>query len=201
MFWKSAQPYNRLWWNCFCFIDDIVPASRAFVYTNAILLCKMLVGLCPNPICSASCRCRLRVFSKRFYLYMVEFQDSCALQFWWRHLKPNEQPATASTVSEVMMLAVLRSERKTFDIFAGSWYTTSNTWATLLTNTWATCGVRSIQTKKPPEGGEDKSTSYSSESHSLNRPMPSVMAVAPKKRTKQINSAASRMKNWSQVWR
>ena len=57
---------------------------------------------------------------------MVEFQDSCALQFWWRHLKPNEQPATASTVSEVMMLAVLRSERKTFDIFAGSWYTTSN---------------------------------------------------------------------------
>ena len=67
MFWKSAQPYNRLWWNCFCFIDDIVPASRAFVYTNAILLCKMLVGLCPNPICSASCRCRLRVCSKHFY--------------------------------------------------------------------------------------------------------------------------------------
>ena len=105
---------------------NTIVASRAFVYTNAILLCKMLVGLCPNPICSASCRCRLRVFSKRFYLYMVEFQDSCALQFWWRHLKPNEQPATASTVSEVMMLAVLRSERKTFDIFAGSWYTTSN---------------------------------------------------------------------------
>ena len=24
-------------------------ASRAFVYTNAILLCKMLVGLCPIP--------------------------------------------------------------------------------------------------------------------------------------------------------
>ena len=45
----------------------IVVASRAFVYTNAILLCKMLVGLCPNPICSASCRCRLRVCSKHFY--------------------------------------------------------------------------------------------------------------------------------------
>ena len=42
-------------------------ASRAFVYTNAILLCKMLVGLCPNPICSASCRCRRRVCSKHFY--------------------------------------------------------------------------------------------------------------------------------------
>ena len=42
-------------------------ASRAFVYTNAILLCKMLVGLCPNPICSASCRCRLRVCSKHFH--------------------------------------------------------------------------------------------------------------------------------------
>ena len=26
-----------------------VSASRAFVYTNAILLCKMLVGLCPIP--------------------------------------------------------------------------------------------------------------------------------------------------------
>lgn len=179
----------------------IVVASRAFVYTNAIFALQNACWAVPNPLHSAPFRCRLRVFSKRFYLYMVEFQDSCALQFWWRHLKPNEQPATASTVSEVMMLAVLRSERKTFDIFAGSWYTTSNTWATLLTNTWATCGVRSIQTKKPPEGGEDKSTSYSSESHSLNRPMPSVMAVAPKKRTKQINSAASRMKNWSQVWR
>ena len=45
----------------------IVVASRAFVYTNAILRCKMLVGLCPNPICSASCRCRLRVCSKHFY--------------------------------------------------------------------------------------------------------------------------------------
>ena len=42
-------------------------ASRAFVYTNAILLCKMLVGLCPIPICSASCRCRRRVCSKHFY--------------------------------------------------------------------------------------------------------------------------------------
>ena len=27
----------------------------------------MLVGLCPNPICSASCRCRLHVCSKHFY--------------------------------------------------------------------------------------------------------------------------------------
>ena len=27
----------------------------------------MLVGLCPNPICSASCRCRRRVCSKHFY--------------------------------------------------------------------------------------------------------------------------------------
>ena len=35
MFWKSAQPYNRPWWNYFCFIDDIVPASSADVYTSA----------------------------------------------------------------------------------------------------------------------------------------------------------------------
>ena len=27
----------------------------------------MLVGLCPNPVCSASCRCKLRVCFKRFY--------------------------------------------------------------------------------------------------------------------------------------
>ena len=101
-------------------------ASRAFVYTNTIFALQNACWAVPNPLHSAPFRCRLRVFSKRFYLYMVEFQDSCALQFWWRHLKPNEQPATASTVSEVMMLAVLRSERKTFDIFAGSWYTTSN---------------------------------------------------------------------------
>ena len=52
---------------------------------------------------------------------------------------------------------------------------------------------RSPQTKKPPEGGKNKS--HSSVSHSLNRSMPSVIAVAPKKRTKQINSATSRMKN------
>lgn len=104
----------------------IVVASRAFVYTNAIFALQNACWAVPNPLHSAPFRCRLRVFSKRFYLYKVEFQDSCALQFWWRHLKPNEQPATASTVSEVIMLAVLRSERKTFDISAGSWYTTSN---------------------------------------------------------------------------
>ena len=78
----------------------------------------------PNPLHSAPFRCRLRVFSKRFYLYKVEFQDSCALQFWWRHLKPNEQPATASTVSEVIMLAVLRSDRNgkhsTFSLVHGT---------------------------------------------------------------------------------
>ena len=104
----------------------IVAASRAFVYTNAIFASQNACWAVPNPLHSAPFRCRLRVFSKRFYLYKVELQDICTLQFWWKHLKPNEQPATASTVSEVMMLAVLRSERKTFDIFAGSWYTTSN---------------------------------------------------------------------------
>lgn len=36
---------------------------------------------------------------------------------------------------------------------------------------------------------------YSSANHSLNRPMPSVMAVAPKKRTKQRNSATSKIRN------
>lgn len=73
-------------------------ASRAFVYTNAILLCKMLVGLCPNPICSASCQCRLRVCSKHFhnkkdslglfhegrilgYLHLSGFRFFCAALF------------------------------------------------------------------------------------------------------------------------
>ena len=104
----------------------IVVASRAFVYTNAIFALQNACWAVPNPLHSAPFRCRPRVFSKRFYLYKVELQDICTLQFWWKHLKPNEQPATASTVSEAMMLAVLRSERKTFDISAGSWYTTSN---------------------------------------------------------------------------
>jgi hypothetical protein len=31
------------------FIDDIVPASRAFVYTNAILLCKNACWAMPKP--------------------------------------------------------------------------------------------------------------------------------------------------------
>ena len=52
----------------------IVVASRASWYQLAIFESdfskskfKMLVGLCLNPVCSASCRCRLRVCSKRFY--------------------------------------------------------------------------------------------------------------------------------------
>lgn len=56
-------------------------ASRAFVYTNAIFALQNACWAVPNPPHSAPFRCRLRVFSKRFYLYKVEFQDSCALQF------------------------------------------------------------------------------------------------------------------------
>ena len=56
-------------------------ASRAFVYTNAIFASQNACWAVPNPLHSAPFRCRLRVFSKRFYLYKVEFQDSCALQF------------------------------------------------------------------------------------------------------------------------
>ena len=43
--------------------------SQAGHSSIQMLFCfaKMLVGLCPNPSCSASCRCRLRVCSKRFY--------------------------------------------------------------------------------------------------------------------------------------
>ncbi len=43
--------------------------SQAGHSSIQMLFCfaKMLVGLCPNPICSASCRCRLRVCSKLFY--------------------------------------------------------------------------------------------------------------------------------------
>ena len=53
---------------------NIYAASSASWYQLAIFESdfskskfKMLVGLCPNPICSASCRCRLRVCSKHFY--------------------------------------------------------------------------------------------------------------------------------------
>ena len=43
--------------------------SQAGHSSIQMLFCfaKMLVGLCPNPSCSASCRCRLRICSKRFY--------------------------------------------------------------------------------------------------------------------------------------
>ena len=55
--------------------DETVFVSSMTLYQQAghssiqMLFCfaKMLVGLCPNPICSASCRCRLRVCSKHFY--------------------------------------------------------------------------------------------------------------------------------------
>ena len=40
--------------------DYTTMASRAAVYTAAILRCKMLVGKIPNPFGSAPSRCRLR---------------------------------------------------------------------------------------------------------------------------------------------
>ena len=42
-------------------------ASRAFVYTNAIFALQNACWAVPNPLHSAPFRCRLRVFSKRFY--------------------------------------------------------------------------------------------------------------------------------------
>ena len=55
--------------------DETIFVSSMTLYRQAghssiqMLFCfaKMLVGLCPNPICSASCRCRRRVCSKHFY--------------------------------------------------------------------------------------------------------------------------------------
>ena len=55
--------------------DETIFVSSMTLYQQAghssiqMLFCfaKMLVGLCPNPICSASCRCRRRVCSKHFY--------------------------------------------------------------------------------------------------------------------------------------
>ena len=59
----------------------IVVASRAFVYTNAIFALQNACWGVPQTPLFCIFQCRLRVFSKRFYLYKVEFQDSCALQF------------------------------------------------------------------------------------------------------------------------
>ena len=36
----------------------------------------MLVGLCPNPLCSASGGCRLRIFAKRFFNLSA---DACGI--------------------------------------------------------------------------------------------------------------------------
>ena len=52
----------------------IVCASRAFVYTNAIFALQNACWAVPNPLSFCT-------VPKRFYLYKVEFQDICALQF------------------------------------------------------------------------------------------------------------------------
>ena len=45
----------------------IVAASRASVYTNAIFASQNACWEFPNPLCSASYRCRLRVPAERFF--------------------------------------------------------------------------------------------------------------------------------------
>jgi hypothetical protein len=49
--------------------------------------------------------------------------------------------------------------------------------------------------KKPPEGGKKIQNQIRSRSQPLNFSTPSTIAVAPTKRTKQKNSATSRIKN------
>ena len=41
-------------------------AGRPYIQTP-FLLCKMLVGIVPNPLCTASAGCRLRICAKCFY--------------------------------------------------------------------------------------------------------------------------------------
>ena len=82
MFWKSAQPYNRLWWNYFCFIDDIVPASSAFVRTNANFALQNACWEIPNPFWSAPFRCRLRVPSERFWMCQYKLSPKIRVAFW-----------------------------------------------------------------------------------------------------------------------
>lgn len=63
MFRKSAQPYNRLWWNYFYFIDDIVPAS----YASGYPLCQTrLVGVRPNPLMIAEVSSAATRFTNAF---------------------------------------------------------------------------------------------------------------------------------------
>ena len=59
------------------------------------------------------------------------------------------------------------------------------------------CGHLESPTKEKcrPEAAENFGFQTTSQIHSLNRWMPSVMAVAPKKRTKQANSATSKITN------
>ena len=45
------------------------------------LRCKMLVGLCPIPFILHHSDAGCAFFSKRFYLYKVELQEICTLQF------------------------------------------------------------------------------------------------------------------------
>lgn len=65
----------------------------------------MLVGLCPNPICSASCRCRRRVCSKHFY----NKKDSLGFFHEGRILEPQE-----SSLSRFLTLSFEDSAEKFF---------------------------------------------------------------------------------------
>ena len=67
---KPPKPYTR-------FLAKQSVASRAFVYTNAIFASQNACWAVPNPLHSAPFRCRLRVFSKRFYLYTIIGKIPC----------------------------------------------------------------------------------------------------------------------------
>ena len=50
-------------------------AGRSYIQTP-FLRCKMLVGIVPNPLCTASAGCRLRICAKCFYNEKKNTEDS-----------------------------------------------------------------------------------------------------------------------------
>mgnify|MGYP000827149067 CR=1 FL=1 len=68
-----TEEENRLFIKYNALIPDEYNESCIYnhFYTNAIFASQNACWAVPNPLHSAPFRCRLRVFSKRFYLYII----------------------------------------------------------------------------------------------------------------------------------
>ena len=82
-------------------------AGRSYIQTP-FLRCKMLVGIVPNPLCTASAGCRLRICAKCFYNAKKTTEDSP---------KKREQSSVASVYRVCAFSSVAFSSAKNISTF------------------------------------------------------------------------------------